>query len=468
MAVDLAPWHVRWTNFRGYKSSPMIELPGLTLLIGRNNVGKTSVYAPLLLLRQTLDAKNADTALLLRGDLMDFGNYEDIVTDHEAAAQIAFYLDLAAPPVHAPPASVERAKPQALEVTFAHSEEHPARLVRSIAFDSRDRPIVTRSILANGSFRVSSPLLPSRKQIGRPPRELTELRRAIQSEKPEGFLFSGFAGLRLPDSYRQDRDRWARVQDWYKAMSDLYEVYLYLNHYITRALTRISYIGPLRSSPRRSYLVSAEPPLDVGRDGEFAAEVLYQSGIGQNAEVLGAANSWLERLGYGNLNFVAHGDYFQVFVRKSGENIDINIADCGMGLSQLLPLLVQGCVMRPGDTLIAQQPEIHLNPAQQDIMTDFLMSLVEAGRRVIVETHSEHILGRMRRRVAEGDTLDADDIAIYFCESANQRSSLRRIPMGGLGDISHRDWPTGFFNEQLENSMELALAQSRRRRESDA
>lgn len=192
--------------------------------------------------------------------------------------------------------------------------------------------------------------------------------------------------------------------------------------------------------------------------------MLYQSKRDARTDILTRANEWLAKLGYGELDFASQGDYFQVFVKKDDSSVQVNLADCGVGLSQLLPLLVQGLVMRSGDTLIAQQPEIHLNPAQQDVMTDFLLELCDSGRRVIVETHSEHVLGRLRRRVAEAKSLSNSEVAIYFSDSVGGRSSLKRIPMGELGDISSRDWPAGFFNEQLDNSMQLALAQARRKR----
>ena len=243
----------------------------------------------------------------------------------------------------------------------------------------------------------------------------------------------------------------------------MYEIYWAINDHVRQCLEGISYIGPLRSSPRRSYLLSAEPPLDVGRDGQWASEVLYQSSQHASSDVLDRTNKWLGRLGYGELKFESLGEYFQVFVQKPGSSVKVNLADCGVGLSQLLPVLVQGCVMRAGNTLIAQQPEIHLNPAQQDVITDFLIELCASGRRVIIETHSEHILSRLRRRIAEGDSLLNDDVGLYFSESIGDRSLLRRIAIGEWGEVASDDWPQGFFGEQLENSLKMALAQSRRK-----
>ncbi|SOX53699.1 DUF3696 domain-containing protein [Mycobacterium ahvazicum] len=437
----------------------------MTLLIGRNNVGKTTAYAPLLLLRQTLGARDPRTALLFRGDLIDFGSYTDVVTDHDSSRQIEMYLDFGPSGARHRPRG-EGANASSLDVTFAHSEEHGADLVRSAILDDRDRVVVSRTLQSSGTYKVVSPLLPRNSDVGRPYREVSRLRSLLQSEMPEGFLFSGFGGVLLPSDWREDEDRWEKVQRWYRASSDLFEVYYYVNDHIKRTLHNISYIGPLRSSPRRSYLLSAEPPVDVGRDGQWASEVLYQSSLIETSDVLARTNIWLTKLGFGELSFAGWGEYFQVFVQKSGSSVKINLADCGVGLSQLLPLLVQGCVMKAGHTLIAQQPEIHLNPAQQDVITDFLVEICASGRRVIIETHSEHILTRLRRRIAEAQTLSNDKVALYFTESDGDRSSLRRIDIGEWGEVNAEQWPRGFFGEQLENSLQMALAQSQRKKRS--
>lgn len=436
----------------------------MTLLIGRNNVGKTSAYAPLLLLRQTLDARNHETALLFRGDLVDFGSYEDIVTDHDADQKIEMTLDFG--PIYFPhdyPNLNDNSIPQIIDLTFGHSLNHTADLIKSSVQSEDGKVIVSRTRQADGAYKVLSPLLPRNTEVGRPIREVSQLRRNMAKEAPNGFLFSGIGGLRLPRKWRDDNDRWQKVQGWYRGCSAIYDVYSEINYHVTSALREIAYLGPLRSPPQRTYRLSAEPPSDVGRDGQWAPEVLFRSSEDHGSDVLRRANEWLVKLGYGELSFSPLGDYFQVFVKKLGSNVAVNLADCGAGLSQLLPLLVQGCVMNPGETLIAQQPEIHLNPAQQDLITDFLVNLVTSGRRVIIETHSEHVLGRLRRRIAEGDTIANSDVALYFSESIENRSTLRRIPIGEWGEVPPTEWPQGFFGEQLENSLKMAIAQSRRK-----
>lgn len=465
---NLSPWRVRWTNFRGYEKSPTVELPGLTVLIGRNNVGKTSTYVPLLLLRQTLDSRDRRTALLFRGDLVDLGSYKDAVTDHDLDRKIVMSLDFGPSEISFGVPDSGRPKPRGLELTFAASDSHPADLQKSSMFADDGKVIVSRTKQGDGSFKVVSTLLPTSVEIGRPIKEVTQLRKSMQIEKPNHFFFSGVAGLSLPSKWRQDHDRWNKVQGWYRACSDIYELSTEINYKIEDELRAIAYLGPLRSAPQRSYLLSAEPPTDVGRDGQWAPEVLLRSWQEAESDVLDRVNEWLTRLEYGRLGFATFGEYFQVAVKKPKSKVEVNLADCGAGLSQLLPLLVQGCVMNDGDTLIAQQPEIHLNPAQQDVVTDFMIDLVTSGKRVIIETHSEHVLGRLRRRIAEGDTIANSDVALYFSEGEMDRSTLRRIPVGGWGEIDADEWPKGFFGEQLQNSLKMAIAQSRRKRTEQA
>src|SRR5665647_1605085 len=90
----MKPLSVTWSGFRGFRRPTSLFFPGITLLIGRNNVGKTSAYAPLLLLRQTLDARNPRTALLSRGQLIDAGPYRDFVSDHDTSRAVSFTVGI--------------------------------------------------------------------------------------------------------------------------------------------------------------------------------------------------------------------------------------------------------------------------------------------------------------------------------------------------------------------------------------
>ena len=105
-------------------------------------------------------------------------------------------------------------------------------------------------------------------------------------------------------------------------------------------------------------------------------------------------------------------------MRKSAGGPETLITDVGFGVSQILPVLVLCFYAPKGSTIILEQPEIHLHPAVQAGLADVL---IDAYKRrdvqIIVESHSEHFLRRLQRRVAE-EALPNDDLAVYFCENA--------------------------------------------------
>lgn len=447
-----------WTGFRGFSAKTDLRLPRLTLLIGRNNVGKSSAYAPLLLLRQTLDARNPDTALLSRGPLIDVGPFRDFVSNHDVDREITFRVDLGAEGAVRIPRSPTRVR--SMTVGFRSEDGYTAYLARQRVEGQDGSALVSRSRdNSRSAFKVASALLPSKLTAGRPIREITALRTELRQERPNGFLFSGIGALILPRSVREDEARWKQVQEWYNAAYKLYEVQTTANARVEAFLRGIAYLGPLRSLPQRTYRLGAESPSEVGGTGEFAPEMLFrlrESGEGD------AVNKWLETLGYGRLHFEQLNDeYFQVHLERHAGAV-VNLADTGVGLSQVVPLLVQASLARSGATVIAQQPEIHLNPAQQSIVTDFLIERANEGVRIVVESHSEHVLLRLRRRIAEG-SLNADDVAVYFVDSGAAGTELHPVRIGAFGELSREEWPKGFFEDQLQDSFALAAAQTLRR-----
>jgi len=411
------------------------------------------------MMRQTLDARNRETALLSRGGLIDAGPFKDYVSDHDVSQAVGFKITLPGSPFEDQTNADSLVNGLTLDSEFRSEDGQSAFLSRQRISNRGGKAVISRTRDAAGHpFTVTSTTLPSSNKIGRPPREITALREGMRNEQPDGFLFSGVGGLLLPREVREDPTRWNRVQDWYNAAFTLYEAHRRTNAAVRKFLRGISYVGPLRSLPIRTYRLAAEAPLDVGRSGEFAPEVLYRL---RDEEAGSIVFDWMQRLGYGRPTFTDLSDeYFQVQL-KNRSGVTVNIADSGIGLSQLMPLLVQGAMTAPGATLIAQQPEIHLNPAQQSIATDFLIERASSGARVLIETHSEHVLLRLRRRVAEG-LVDSRDVAIYYVGNEQGETTARQVGLGEHGEIGRDDWPEGFFEDQLEDSFALASAQSQR------
>jgi len=451
------PLVVTWDKFRGFTKPTTITFPKLTVLIGRNNVGKTSAYAPLLLLRQTLNARNPETSLLSRGELTDVGSFRDYVSNHSTDSRVSFRIQLPKPEWHY--LGALGFEPGDIQLTFDSSDGSISRLYKYQVNGRDGSALISRTRKGPGEdsrFRFFSRVMPTIKSTGRPYREITALRRAITNEMPEGFMFEGASGLLVPREVRSDENRWRAVRSWFSAATDLYDVHNEANTALRRILDGIVYVGPLRSLPKSSYRIAAEAPRNVGRDGEFAPEMIYRE---KDDAARSQIDRWLQTLGYGELRFedLGEGEYFRASTLNA-DGLSVNIAHSGVGLSQVLPLLVGGIMAKQGSTFIAQQPEIHLNPAQQCLTMDFLIETART-KRVIVETHSEHILLRLRRGIAEG-RIEASDVAVYYVNNIRGRTSVDHIEVGDKGEISRGAWPSGFFEEQMEDSFALALAQA--------
>lgn len=222
----------------------------------------------------------------------------------------------------------------------------------------------------------------------------------------------------------------------------------------------IYYIGPLRERPSRIYEASSATPPDVGTRGEYAPDVIFQC---RSSDTLAEVSRWLEHFDFASgVQCTIQGEgVFSLDVRRHSPGAPtINFADTGFGMSQVLPLIVQSVYAPERSLIIAEQPEIHLNPRLQTKLADLFCDTAISGRSILVETHSEHVLLRLRLLVAQGK-IPASDVALYYVEKQEQTCTVREVPIQPNGHIDAGDWPRGFFDESLTQALELALSQAR-------
>jgi len=159
----------------------------------------------------------------------------------------------------------------------------------------------------------------------------------------------------------------------------------------------------------------------------------------------------------------AAGKLFELELRDTESGRFANFADVGFGIGQALPVLVEGLRTPEGGTFIVQEPEINLHPDAQLAMADFLIELSQSGRQVIVETHSEHVLLRIRRRLLS-DTkkgLSQEHVSmIYIGTNANGAGRALPLKLDELAQIEN--WPAGFFQEATSERMALLAAMATR------
>ena len=154
----------------------------------------------------------------------------------------------------------------------------------------------------------------------------------------------------------------------------------------------------------------------------------------------------------------------EIVLRDQSKNITVDPLDVGVGISQMIPVVVACLRNSPGIVMI-EQPELHIHPAIQVGLGDLFLEAtrsddghVSEGKTLLVETHSEHMMLRMLRRVRETsdnelppgvEEVEASDIAVIYVENSNQTVEFKKMRIGSDGDFDDR-WPRGFFTERAE------------------
>jgi predicted ATPase len=133
----------------------------------------------------------------------------------------------------------------------------------------------------------------------------------------------------------------------------------------------------------------------------------------------------------------------------------------GTGVSQVLPVLVLCLLSNPGDLILLEQPELHLNPSIQQRLADFFLAMSKTGRQLIVETHSEYLVTRLRLAGLKND-VNRDLHKILFVEKNEFEGTIfREVKSNNFGEIE--DWPQGFFDQATNDMRELIIEISKRK-----
>ena len=142
------------------------------------------------------------------------------------------------------------------------------------------------------------------------------------------------------------------------------------------------------------------------------------------------------------------GDLYQMKMLGSAAT------NVGFGITYALPILVSGLTVPNDGILIVENPEAHLHAKAQSNMGYFLARMAAAGVRVIIETHSEHIVNGIRRMIVEGKTeMSHEDMTIYFFQNYNGEKDIMEITMDEFGNLS--DFPEDFFDQIRQDTLAI-------------
>ena len=410
---------LRLKNFKAWGSELWehpCRLAPVTLFLGANSSGKTSLIQTLLLLKQTFSSADRTLSLNLGGqenDLLDLGSFKDIVHNHDSKQEVAFGFTTSDRMGYRASFRAVGGVPTPMSLLLVNGEQQ---------FSAQRQ--------SKGGYLLTAPSYDPSHLTGR-----SAAKRPFAPERSIVFPAEAVAEL------GQDG---GRVQD--------------LSLGLKLQMQHVAYLGPLREPPARTYQWSGQTPGDLGDRGQFAALALLASANTlkkqtKNKEenrgwLVEKTSRWLKLLGIADsLEMVRQGRsrFFEVVVKTAGQRA--NIVDVGFGVSQVLPLVVLAHFVPRGWTIIAEQPEIHLHPLVQAELADLMVEVSkERDVQFIVETHSEHLFRRMQFLIADGKTTPKDS-ALYFVEAKDNRAALRELEIDEYGRV--QNWPEKFFGDAI-------------------
>lgn len=452
---------LRIRNFKAWKDTGPIRLAPLTVIFGANSAGKSSLGHLLLALQQTAQSSDRKRALHL-GDTttsIDLGTFSDCLHGHDMSATLEFELGWRL----AKPLDVR----DPLRPTDRFVGEHLAMSVK-LAAGKTGQPEVNG--LRYELSQQGIPVLDIDLQRG-DNRKFT-----LQSQR---YQFKMADGRKWP---LEEPEKFYRVSDLTMAR---FKNAGFLSDFALATesmLGGITYLGPLRKPPERTYQWSGDTPQSVGQMGEFAIAAILAAenegrrlNRGPKLHTQGFAAfvaGWLKDLGIihdFSVKPVAVGrKEYEVLVKTHAKAPEVKITDVGFGVSQVLPALVQAFYCPPNSTVWMEQPEIHLHPQVQATLADVFISATQAREhgkqrdiQLIVESHSEHFLNRLQRRVAEG-VVAPEEVSVYFCRRAGAVTELEPLRLNMFGEIEN--WPENFFGDEMADVAGRTLAAMQRKK----
>lgn len=455
---------LRLRNFKSWVDTGPIRLAPLTIIFGGNSAGKSSLGQLLLALKQTALSTDRKRALNL-GDastLVDLGTFADSLHDHDLTRKLEFELAWQLPKsleIRNAVQANQRFTGDKLSLHSVLSADPRTAQPRTESLSDTlfrgDEPRLTATASSTASskgsrYNLEADHMPLVRSQGR----------AWPIEEPEKF-------------YRLSEPSLARFQN----AGFLTEFALETE----RVLRSMAYLGPLREAPRRMYQWSGDTPEDVGQMGQFAIPALLAAdgekrrlNVATKQRTLGFSEfiaKQLQRIGVihsFSVEPVAEGrkDY-EVIVQIGTSGTSVKLTDVGVGVSQVLPAIVQAFYCAPNATVWMEQPEIHLHPQVQAELADVFIDAIHAREngsprnvQLVVESHSEHFLNRLQRRIAD-ETLKAEEVAIYFATRTDDVTRLEPLRLNVYGDIEN--WPENFFGDDMADLTARTVAAARRR-----
>ena len=418
-------------NFKSWQDTGKLRFAPLTGFFGANSSGKSSILQVLLMLKQTVEHPPE------WDEPLDFGNEESLV-------DLRSFADAIHRPIKAPSLgiSVSWKLPEKMSIMNGYQVDALSfyfnfyrQSVGSLNYQFNEHTLGIEPKTGTGSYLFKS----------------SDSSHQLSSVTPRPYRCYG---IRFSPSFYTPAEDGSDLE---KAFENLF--------------ARIYYLRPVREDPRRYYSWEDSHPKDVGWYGEQMISAWLSSRIRRHRSIDGQIMKWLQELdliySYDLTPLSDTEQNYELLVQQYKDGPHVGLTDVGFGVSQVLPVLT-ACYYTPeGSTLILEQPDAHLHPKVQSELADVLIDAVKNRNiQIILESHSEHLLLRLMRRIAEYGVCDegisADQTAFYFCEINDGSSKAEQLKVDDYGNISN--WPRNFFGDEMGDLAAKTRAEMQRRK----
>jgi predicted ATPase len=451
---------LRIQNFKGWKDTGTIRMAPISLFFGANSSGKSTIGQFLMMLKQTVESPDRKEVFYPGGknSAVQLGSYQEMVFHRDPANKIAFDYRWSLPenlkikdPLSGQVFSGDSLNFNA-EVELSDATKHLLQ-VQQFKYRLLDQDAQTLAIeLSRKADKREYVASAEQYSLVRKKMRAWALRDVVR--------FYGF-----PDevvAYYQNADF---VQDLNLAQEKLFN--------------SIFYLGPLRQKAERLYTWGGITPESVGFAGENTVAAIlaardrkislgYRRPAKLLEEIIALNLKEMSLIEEFKVNPISEQrQEYEVKVRTKGSRDWVDLPDVGFGISQVLPVLVQCFYAPPGSIILMEQPEIHLHPNAQSALADVMIDVINSREngsdrdiQLVIETHSEHFLRRLQRRIAE-DAVPQVKVSAYFANIAKTPATLEPLQIDIFGNI--QNWPENFFGDEMGDITEQAKAAMKKR-----
>ncbi len=450
---------LRINKFKPFSNEQSFKLAPITLIYGPNSGGKSSIIQSLLLLRQTFSKLSNNEFLNMRDKLIDLGSYESLINKHNKNNNLKIGFDIL-------DLNFDEDIQENLisaDYTCGLNENNETEL-KLLEYQIENKKISfkkNKKVFENRIFDVFE--FASKKSF----KNFLDLSEKFSSKQFNSknilnqgynldnvFLWYNEEIKILPEQFHSTLE--SDLDNYYDFVSKSSELTKVFNNLIITNFDSMSYIGPLRIQPSRQYIFSNIDD-NVGSKGENTPFIIHK-----NIKIL--KNKLNKVFRQFEIPFLIDvhvlgdpsttGEIISIILKDKRSNTMVTTSDVGFGMSQIIPLLVEG-ILSENNIICIEQPEIHLHPKLQAQLADFFIensSITKKYKNIknqwIIETHSETLILRIQKRIREG-IIKSSDISVLYVEPLKGGSYIHELELDESGSFID-EWPDGFFDESYQ------------------